>query len=82
MNAPDRLVPIALRLHALVKTREVPPEILPIRVLRHTIDADRRVLAGSPVGSLEGRHIDEMGQRMEPPFGLVSRSFHYLPQLR
>jgi hypothetical protein len=82
VNAPDRLVPIAPRLHALVKTREVAPEILPIRVLRHTIDADRRVLAGSPVGSLEGRHIDEMGQRMEPPFGLVSRSFHYLPQLR
>jgi len=75
-------MPVALRLHALVEVCEVAPEILPVRLLRHAIDADRSVLSGSPKGTFEGRHIDEMGQRMEPPSGFGSCSFHYLQSFR
>jgi hypothetical protein len=42
-------------------------------------DASRRA-ALSRGRSLQGRHIDEMRQRVEPSFGFRFRSYHYLQQ--
>ena len=71
---------IALRLQPLVQDPEVPPEVLPVLFLRDAIHPHRRVLAGTAIGAHQGRHIDEVCQRVEPSFGFPSRSFHYLQE--
>ena len=73
---------ISLRLHPRVEVLEVHLQRLPVLLLRDPIHAYRRILAHAVVGSFQGRHIDEMRQRVEPSFGLSLRSFHTLQQLR
>jgi hypothetical protein len=53
-----------------------------LRNARHLIHDHRRILAHAVIGSFQGRHIDEMCQRVEPSFGFSLRSFHYLQQFR
>ena len=82
VDTPDRLMAIALRLHPRVQILEVSLQVLPVLLLRDPIHTHRRILAHAVIGSLQGRHIDQMRQRVEPSFGLLLRSFHYLQQLR
>jgi hypothetical protein len=73
---------IPIRLHPRVQVLEVRLQRLPVLLLRDSIHAHRRILAHAVIGSFQGRHIEEMRQRVEPSFGLSLRSFHYLQQLR
>ena len=41
-----------------------------------------RTPALAVVGASQGRHIDQMRQRVEPSLGLALRSFHYLQKFR
>jgi hypothetical protein len=65
-----------------VQVLKISLQLLPILLLRDTIHADRRTLSGALVGSLQGGHIDQMRQRVEPSFGFALRSFHYPQQFR
>jgi hypothetical protein len=73
---------IPLRSQPLVQIPEACPQILPVLLLGDPIHPHRRALPGTVVGALQGRHIDEMGQRVEYSFGFVLRSFRYLPKFR
>jgi hypothetical protein len=53
---------VTLRLHPSVQVLKVSLQVLPVLLLRDTIHADRRILSGALVGSLQGRHIDQMCQ--------------------
>jgi hypothetical protein len=54
----------------------------PVLFLRDSIDSYRRILAHAAIASLQGRHIDEMCQGVEPALGLTPGSFHYLEKSR
>jgi hypothetical protein len=78
----DRLVPILLRPQPLVQRPEVPLQVLPVLLLGDPVHPHRRLLAQTAVGPLQRRHIDQMGQRMEPSLGLPLRSLRYLQKFR
>ena len=69
---------ITLRLHPCVQVPEVRLQILPVLLLRHPIHAYRSILSTAAIGPLQGWHIDQMRQGVEPSFGFALRSFHYL----
>ena len=73
---------IPLRLQPRVQVLEVRLQVLPVLLLRDPIHAHRRILRMPVIGALQGRHIDQMRQRVEPSFGFAFRSFHYLQQSR
>jgi hypothetical protein len=56
------LVSIALRPAPLVQVPEVPLEFLPVLLLVHAVDADRRVLANTAERPHERLLIDEVCQ--------------------
>src|SRR5437867_7137220 len=82
VDATDRLMPITLRLQPLVQVLKPHLQILSVLLLRRPIHAHRRTFALAVVGASQGRHIDQMRQRVEPPLGLALRSFHYLQESR
>ena len=73
---------IALRLQPLVQVLQVVQQALPVLLLRDPIHAHRRILPQPVIGACQGRHIDQMRQRVEPSVGFSLRSFRYLPKLR
>ena len=73
---------ISLRHESRVQALEIRRQRLPVLFLRDFIHTHRRILTHAVIGSFQGRHIEEMCQRVEPSFGLSLRSFHYLQQFR
>jgi hypothetical protein len=65
-----------------VQVLEISLQLLPVLLLRDSIHAYRRILSTAAIGPLQGRHIDQMRQRVEPSSGFALRSFHYLQQFR
>jgi hypothetical protein len=55
-------MPIALGSEPFVQVREVLLEVLPVLLLGHAVDTDRRVLADAAERPHERLPIDEMGQ--------------------
>jgi hypothetical protein len=53
-------------------------QLLPVWLLRDPIHAYRRVGPLPAIRAVEGRHIAQMRQRVEPAFGFAWRSFHSL----
>ncbi len=79
---PHRLMPITLRLQPLVKIRQIGIECLPVDLLRDSVHSHRCILAQAVKAARQGRHIDQMCQRVEPSFRLPLRSLHYLQKSR
>lgn len=46
------------------------------------IPPHRRITTLTAVGTLQGRHVNQMRQRVEPSFGFALRSVHYLQKFR
>ena len=60
---------IPLRLQPRVQPLEVRLQLLPVVLLRDPIHAHRRVRTLPAIRAFQGRHIDQMRQRVEPSFG-------------
>ena len=75
-------MPVPLRPEALVQVAEVVLQPLPVGLLRHPVDPDGRVGPQAVEGASQGRHIDEMCQRVELCVGIAFRSRRYLQQFR
>ena len=69
---------VLLRLQPCVQPLEMRFQFLPVWLLRDPIHASRRVSTLPAVRACEGRHINQMRQRVEPSFGFTLRSFHSL----
>ena len=82
MDTPDRLMAIPLRPQPRVQPPEVSFQFPPVLLLRDPIHAYRSVGTLPAIGAVEGRHIKQMRQRVEPPFGFTFRSFRYLQKSR
>ena len=82
VDPSDRLMAIPLRPQPRMEVLESRLQVPPIRLLRDPIHTHRRILALASVGSGQGRHINEMRQRVESSLGLAIRPFHYLPEFR
>jgi hypothetical protein len=57
-------------------------QVPPIRLLGDAIHPHRRLCTLTAIGSLEGWHIDQMCQGVEPALGFLFRSLHYLEKSR
>jgi hypothetical protein len=57
-------------------------EILRVLLLRHAVDAGRRMLANAVERPLERRHVDETRQREDSPSGVSLCSLCYLEEFR
>src|SRR5882724_3549940 len=82
MDTSDRLMAVPLRLQPCVQPLEICFQFPPVLLLRDPIHASRHVGTLPAIRAFEGRHIDQMRQRVEPSFGCALRSFHYLPKSR
>jgi hypothetical protein len=82
MDTSDRLMAVPLRLQPCVQSLEICCQFPPVLLLRDPIHAYRCVGTLPAIGAFEGRHIDQMRQRVELSFGFTLRSFHYLHKSR
>lgn len=82
VHPADRLVPVPLLPKALVQVPEIVVQSLPVHLLRHPVDAHGRIRPQTLKGPLQGRHIDQMCQRVELCVGFASSSRRYLQQFR
>jgi hypothetical protein len=82
VNTSDRLVTIAFRLQPLVQILHVGQQVLPVILLGDLIHAHRSILTLSVIRTQQGRHTDEMCQRMKLSVGFLFGSFRYLQKLR
>jgi len=82
MDTSERLMAVPLRLQPCVQPLEIRFQLLPVLLLRDPIHAYRRVGTLPAIRACEGRHIDQMRQRVEPSFGFALRAFHYLHKSR
>jgi hypothetical protein len=57
-----------------VQVLEISLQLLPVLLLRDSIHAYRSILPTAAIGPLQGWHIDQMRQRVEPSFGFALRS--------
>ena len=73
---------VPLRLQPRMQVLEVASRCLPVLLLRDPIHPHRRIGTLAAIGSLQGWHIDQMRQRVEPSFGFALRSLHYLQKSR
>ena len=62
VHPTDRLMPIPLGLQPGVQVLEIPLQVPPLLVLGHSIYPDCRILADTPVGGRQRRHINQMRQ--------------------
>ncbi len=78
----ERLVAVPLRLQPRMQVLEVALQGLPLLLLRDAIHPHRRIGTLAARGSLQGWHIDQVCQRVEPSFGFALRSLHSLQKSR
>jgi hypothetical protein len=71
---------VPLGLQPGMKVLKVGLQMPPIRFLGDPIHPYRRLCTLAAIGSLEGWHIDQMGQCVELAFGFALRSLHYLQE--
>jgi hypothetical protein len=75
-------MPVPHGAKALVQVPEIVIQSLPVHLLRHPVDAHGRIRPQTLEGPLQGRHIDQMCQRVELCVGFASSSRRYLQQFR
>jgi hypothetical protein len=82
VDTPDGLMAIPLRLQPGMQSLEVGLQVVPVVLLCDPIHTHRRIRTRSAISSCQSRHIHQMRQGVEPSFGFVFRSFHYLQKSR